>query len=139
MLGTEPVAAPGVGVVMLPPGMDGLLIPPVPLVLPVLPELPVLPVLPVLPIGDELLPIGVAEVVSGTGVVTAGAAVLVGVVGVMVVEVSSFLPQAAKASSADSATTVKGVRRLNATGFMRASLKKRGENTLDGTFEPSGL
>jgi hypothetical protein len=51
------------------------------------------------------------------GIVMAGAAVLAGVV------VSTSLPQAAKASSADSATTVTGVRRLNATGFMGASLK----------------
>lgn len=61
---------------------------------------------------EELPPIGAEEVESGMGVVTAGAAVLAGVV------VSTFLPQAAKASSADSAMTVTGARRLNATGFM---------------------
>ena len=97
MLGVEPVAAPGVGVVMPVLGVVGLLI------------APVLPVLPVLPMDAELPPIGAGEVGSGIGVVTAGAAVLAGgVLGIVVV--SSFLPQAAKASTADSARMVTGVR-----------------------------
>jgi hypothetical protein len=74
---------------------------------------------PVPPIDDEPLPMGAEELVSGIGVVALGA-VLAGVLGA----VSTFLPQAPRASkAADSATMVTGVRRLNERGFIGASLK----------------
>ena len=93
-MGTEPVAAPGVGVAMPP-----------------------------------VLPVEAGGGVSGIGWVTAGAAVLAGgVLGGIVVVLASFLPQAARASKADSATTVTGVRRFKDRGVMGASFNGSGGN-----------
>ena len=102
-MGIEPVAAPGVGEVMLPPDVDGLAMLPDELELP-MEELP--PMEELLPMGAELPPIGDGIVVSGMGVVTDGA-VLAGVLGIVV---STFFPQAAKAMTPDNKAMVRGVR-----------------------------
>ena len=108
LFGVEPVAAPGVGVPM----------PPIDDELPPIDDEPP-------PIDDELVPMGAEDMVSGIGGVVAGVAVLAGVLGTVVV-VSGFLPQAASANKAVSATMVTGVRRLSEIDVMNASLKGEG-------------